>query len=207
MKLNRSFYTRSSVTQIAKELLGKVIYTQFDGVLTGGIITETEAYEGITDKASHAYNDRRTSRTEIMYSEGGLAYVYLCYGVHHLFNFVTNQKGVPHAVLLRSIYPIEGIPAMEKRTNKKFSDKGFSDGPGKLSKALAINTKHTGQDLTAHSIWVEDRGIAIDEADILLTPRIGVDYAGEDATLLYRFLINPLGIKNPSLPSTREGRG
>lgn len=197
MKLDQSFYTRSSVTQIAKELLGKIIYTQFEGILTGGIITETEAYEGITDKASHAYNDRRTDRTEIMYSNGGVAYVYLCYGVHHLFNFVTNQKGVPHAVLLRGIHPTEGIPTMEKRTHKKFSQKGFSDGPGKLSKALDIKTSHTGIDLTADTIWVEDQGISIKQGDILVTPRIGVDYAGKDAFLPYRFLTGLQGIKKP----------
>jgi len=195
MKLDQAFYTRSSVTQIAKELLGKTIYTKFGGILTGGIITETEAYEGITDKASHAFNNRRTKRTEIMYSNGGLAYVYLCYGVHHLFNFVTNQQGIPHAVLLRGIYPIEGIPSMEKRTNKKFSQKGFSDGPGKLSKALAIKTHNTGLNLSGNKIWIEDKGITINKEDIRATPRIGVDYAGEDAALLYRFLIDAIDIK------------
>lgn len=195
MKLNQTFFTRSSVTQIAKDLLGKVIYTNFDGILTGGIITETEAYEGITDKASHAYNDRRTKRTEIMYSTGGLAYVYLCYGVHHLFNFVTNQKGIPHAVLLRGIYPMEGVQTMEKRTNKKLSFNGFTDGPGKLSKALAINTAHMGIDITGDLIWVEDTGFEINEKEIIVTPRIGIDYAEEDAALPYRFLINPQSIK------------
>jgi len=197
MKLDQSFYTRSSVAQIAKDLLGKVIFTRFGGILTGGIITETEAYKGATDKASHAYNNRKTERTEIMYSTGGVAYIYLCYGVHHLFNFVTNQKGIPHAILLRGIYPIEGIPSMEKRTNKKFTQKGFSDGPGKLSKALAIKTHHTGLDLTGNTIWVEDKGISIKEEDIVVTPRIGVDYAGEDTALLYRFLMDPISIKKP----------
>lgn len=204
MKLDQSFYTRSSVTQIARELLGKIIFTQFDGKLTGGIITETEAYEGVTDRASHAYNNRRTDRTEIMYSNGGIAYVYLCYGVHHLFNFVTNQKGVPHAVLLRSIHPIAGLPTMEKRTAKIFSKKGFTDGPGKLSKALAIKTNHTGMDLTGEKIWVEDQGILIKEEDIIASPRIGVDYAGEDATLPYRFLIDVMGIKKPRQGGVRS---
>lgn len=198
MKLDRAFYIRSSVTQIAKELLGKVIYTRFDNQLTGGIITETEAYEGVTDKASHAYNNRRTERTEIMYSTGGVAYVYLCYGVHHLFNFVTNQKGIPHAILLRGIYPIEGIKTMEKRLNKKFPHKGFSNGPGKLSRALGIKTHHTGQDLTGNTIWVEDKDIYIKAKDIIITPRIGVDYAGKAASLPYRFLINSSAIKNPA---------
>jgi len=204
MKLDQAFYSRSSATQIAKELLGKVIFTRFHGKITAGIITETEAYEGITDKASHAFNNRRTDRTEIMYKNGGLAYVYLCYGVHHLFNFVTNQKGIPHAVLLRGIYPTTGIQTMEKRTKKKFSQKGFSDGPGKLSKALAIKTTHTGLDLTGDKIWVEDDGIKINDEDIIVTPRIGVDYAGEDAALPYRFLIKPLSIKNPAT-NIRDG--
>ena len=198
MKLDQSFYKRPDVVQIAKDLIGKVIYTSFDGIITGGIITETEAYEGITDKASHAYNDRRTNRTEIMYGDGGFAYVYLCYGVHHLFNFVTNQQGIPHAVLLRGIYPIEGIPTMEKRINKKASQKGFSDGPGKLSKALAIKTNHTGLDLSGDKIWVEDNGISILKKEIIITPRIGVDYAGEDAALPYRFLIDFMAKKNPA---------
>lgn len=204
MKLDHSFYSRSSVTQIARDLLGKVIFTNIDGKKTGGIITETEAYEGITDKASHTYNDRRTNRTEIMYGSGGFAYVYLCYGVHHLFNFVTNVKGIPHAVLLRGIYPIEGIPLMEQRTKKKFKQKGFTDGPGKLSKALAIKTFHTGLDLMEEIIWVEDQGISIKEEDIIVTPRIGVDYAGEDAKLPYRFLIELNGIKKPAL-NNRDG--
>ena len=198
MKLDQSFYKRPDVVQIAKDLIGKVIYTSFDGIITGGIITETEAYEGITDKASHAYNDRRTNRTEIMYGNGGFAYVYLCYGVHHLFNFVTNQQGIPHAVLLRGIYPFKGIPTMEKRVNKNVSQKGFSDGPGKLSKALAIKTNHTGLDLSGDKIWVEDNGISILKKEIIITPRIGVDYAGEDAALPYRFLIDFMAKKNPA---------
>lgn len=195
MKLDQKFYTRSSVIQIARELLGKVIFTKFGGQITGGIITETEAYEGITDKASHAYNNRRTDRTEIMYNDGGIAYVYLCYGMHHLFNFVTNKKRIPHAVLLRGIYPVVGTQTMEKRTNKKFSKKGFTDGPGKLSKALAIKTTHTGLELTGDKIWVEDEGIVVIDEDIIATPRIGVDYAGKDAALPYRFMITPKSIK------------
>jgi DNA-3-methyladenine glycosylase len=190
MKLDQAFYCRSSVTQIAMELLGKTIYTNFDGKLTGGIITETEAYEGITDKASHAYNNRRTDRTKIMYDNGGFAYVYLCYGMHHLFNFVTNKPGIPHAVLLRGIQPIEGISIMEERTNKKVTHKGFADGPGKCSKALDIKTHHTGVAISGDLIWVEDHAIKIKKKDILVTPRIGVDYAGEDALLPYRYLLN-----------------
>src|ERR1017187_7820728 len=123
MKLKREFYLREDVVQIAKELLGKVLFTNIGGKITAGIITETEAYAGITDKASHAYNNRRTPRTETMYAEGGVAYVYLCYGIHHLFNVVTAQKDTPHAVLIRAIKPIEGIPAILKRRNKTKIDK------------------------------------------------------------------------------------
>ena len=105
MKLKREFYLREDVVQIAKELLGKVLFTNIGGKITAGIITETEAYAGITDRASHAYNNRRTARTEVMYAVGGTSYVYLCYGIHHLFNVVTNKKDIPHAVLIRAIKP------------------------------------------------------------------------------------------------------
>src|SRR5689334_6239605 len=109
MVLPGSFYTRTDVVKIARELLGKVLVTNFDGVHTAGVIVETEAYAGETDKASHAYGGRRTQRTEIMYMHGGAAYVYLCYGIHHLFNVVTNARDTPHAILIRAIEPIEGI--------------------------------------------------------------------------------------------------
>ena len=188
-KLERSFYTRDSVTQIAGELLGKYLYTNFEGGLTGGIITETEAYEGITDKASHAYNNRRTSRTEVMFAAGGVAYVYLCYGVHHLFNIVTNSENIPHAILIRGIYPIEGINIMEKRAGKKFTNKGFSDGPGKVSKVLKIQVGHSGESLLGNKIWLEDKGLKIKKNEIISGSRIGVNYAGKDAKLPYRFMI------------------
>ncbi len=195
MKLTQKFYTRESVTQIAKELIGKVIYTRFNGDITSGIITETEAYAGVTDKASHAYNNRRTIRTEIMYSTGGVAYIYLCYGVHHLFNFVTNQKDVPHAVLLRGINPLNGITFMENRLKKRFSSNGFSDGPGKLSKALGITVDYTGENLEGNRIWVEDHGIRVTDQDISIGPRIGVLYSGEDAFLPYRYLLKKEAIQ------------
>ena len=118
MKLTDSFFLRSNVVNIARDLIGKYIYTIFDEKLTGGIITETEAYNGIVDRASHAFGGRRTDRTEIMYKRGGLAYVYLCYGIHSLFNVVTNKDGIPHAVLIRAIFPIEGVELMRKRRGK-----------------------------------------------------------------------------------------
>ncbi len=207
MKLTQEFYTRESVTQIARELLGKIIFTQINGKLTGGMITETEAYAGVTDKASHAYNNRRTKRTEIMYSKGGVAYIYLCYGVHHLFNFVTNQKDIPHAVLLRGIFPVTGISEMENRTGKKFQISGFSDGPGKLSKALGISIIYSGENLERNRIWVEDHEINILDGDINIGPRIGVFYSGEDAFLPYRYLLKKDAIQKYIEKKSRDEPG
>lgn len=192
MKLERSFYTRSNVVQIAKDLLGKYLYTCWNGKITGGIITETEAYAGITDRASHAYNNRRTQRTGIMYWQGGTAYIYLCYGIHSLFNVVTNVEGIPHAVLIRAIHPTDGIDLMLKRRNKKKSDKTLTRGPGSVSQALDIHYSHTGKDLLGDEIWIEDKEIKIHSKKIIAGPRIGVDYAGEDAKLPYRFRITHL---------------
>jgi len=189
MKLKKNFYLRENVVLISKELLGKYLVTRINGKITAGIITETEAYAGVTDKASHAYNNRRTSRTEIMFAEGGAAYVYLCYGIHHLFNVVTNKKDIPHAVLIRSVKPVEGIPEILKRRHKNKIDKTTSAGPGTVAQALGIHTKHSGVSLLKDQIWIEDRGIIVKEKDIIAGPRIGVDYAGEDAKLPYRFVI------------------
>ncbi len=116
-KLNRDFYQREDVLSISRELLGKILCTNFDGKFTNGMIVETEAYAGETDHASHAYGGRRTNRTETMYSPGGTAYVYLCYGIHHLFNVVTNAEDNPHAILIRAIEPIKGIESMLQRRN------------------------------------------------------------------------------------------
>lgn len=188
-KLPRSFYTRDDVVSISKELLGKFLFTYFNNQLTGGMITETEAYRGQVDKASHAYNGRRTARTEIMYSEGGTAYIYLCYGIHYLFNVVTNEKEIPHAVLIRAIEPVEGIDRMLKRRNKKKADYSLTCGPGALSQALGILTKQTGEDLLGNKIWIEDRGVTIKKSEIISSTRVGVDYAGSHAGWKYRFYI------------------
>ena len=200
MKLQRDFYQQEDVVSIARELLGKVIFSKIDNSVTAGMITETEAYAGAVDRASHAYGNRRTSRTETMFRAGGIAYVYLCYGVHHLFNFVTSKEGVPHAVLLRGIVPLAGIDTMEKRTGKRYRPRNFTDGPGKLTRALGILTNDNGTDLTEERIWVEDLGVVIGNDQVDIGPRIGVDYAGEDAALPYRFLIrSPEDIKKPPL--------
>ena len=188
-KLDESFYARKDVVLIAKELLGKIIVTYFDEQLTAARITETEAYNGPVDKASHAYNNRRTKRTEIMYANGGAAYVYLCYGIHHLFNVVTNVKDVPHAVLIRAAEPIIGIDVMLRRTNKKKLDHTLTSGPGNVSKALGIYTHHTGIDLQSETFFIAADEFKISKNKMVVTPRIGVDYAAEDALLPYRFYI------------------
>jgi DNA-3-methyladenine glycosylase len=188
-KLHKSFYVREEVLQIAQELLGKVLVTNFNNIYTSARIVETEAYAGITDKASHAYNGRRTNRTEIMYAPGGTAYVYLCYGIHHLFNVVTNKMDIPHAILIRAAEPLEGIEAMLFRTKKKKADHTLTKGPGNVSKALGIFTKQSGMNLMGDELFIADDGYAIDKKQITATPRIGVDYAGEDAQLPYRFII------------------
>lgn len=194
--LPRSYYLNKDVVYLAKDLLGKYLVTQFDGNLTSGMIVETEAYAGITDRASHAYGNRRTTRTEIMYSIGGTAYVYLCYGVHSLFNIVTNKEGIPHAILIRGIKPSEGIDIMLKRTGKPSLTKKFGIGPGNVSKALGIHYSLTGLDITKkpppkkdNGIWLEDRAFAIEPEKIVITTRIGVQYSGEDAVRPYRFVL------------------
>jgi len=195
-KLPNDFYRQEDVLKISKELLGKSLITKIDGKLTGGIITETEAYEGITDKASHAYGDRRTKRTEIMYANGGVSYVYLCYGIHHLFNVVTHIKDVPHAVLIRSILPTIGLPFMIERRNKKNYYTGITTGPGTVTQALGISTSHSGIDLNGNTIWISDEGI--ETPNIETGPRIGIAYAQEDALLPYRFQINLKDELHPS---------
>lgn len=190
MKLDRSFYLQPDVVSLARQLLGKVLVSNFNNIVTSGIITETEAYAGAEDRASHAYGNRRTSRTEIMFRQGGTAYVYLCYGMYSLFNVVTNKKDIPHAVLVRAVKPIDGVDTMLKRINKNNPDKILLNGPGKLTKAMGINYKHTGLDLLGRTIWIEDRQIKAEEGFISALPRIGIDYAGEDARLPYRFILN-----------------
>ena len=189
MKLSGGFYQRADVVAVSRDLLGKVLCTRIDGALTEVLITETEAYAGETDRASHAWGGRRTTRTEPMYGPGGIAYVYLCYGIHHLFNVVTNIAGVPHAVLVRAAAPLTGIDRMLERRNRRAADKSLLAGPGCVSQALGIETIMTGTDLQGDSIWIEDRGIAVSARDIVSGPRVGVDYAAEDAKRPYRFLL------------------
>jgi len=167
------------VVAVAKDLLGKILVTTFDGRRTRGGSFEVEAYNGVVDRASHAWSGRRTRRTEVIFGPAGVAYVYLIYGIHHLFNVVTNKRDVPHAVLVRALDPLEGIPVMLERTGKKKLDHTLTRGPGNLSRALGLHTTDTGRSLLVEPIFIADDGYRPRKSEIVATPRIGVDYAGK----------------------------
>ncbi len=188
MVLNEAFYQRSSVTRIARELLGKGLFTRIDGKIAGGRIVETEAYSW-KEQGCHAYRNRMTDRNKIMFGEGGRAYIYLCYGIHHLFNVVTNQAGNAEAVLIRALEPLEGIDEMTRRSATS-KVKGITSGPGKLTRALGIDRSHNGIPLTSKNIWLADLGLTLRKKEIMASPRIGIDYAGADALLPWRFTIS-----------------
>ncbi len=185
-KLDPDFYTRPDTIDVARDLLGKVLCSRIDGILTRAIITETEAYVGVDDRASHAWGGRRTKRTEPMYADGGIAYIYLCYGIHHLFNVVTSSRDDPQAVLVRAGSPLAGIDEMLARRGKDAVDRTLLGGPGSLAKALGITTDLSGCSLLGDRVWIEDHRLGVDS--ISVGPRIGVDYAGTDAARPYRFV-------------------
>jgi DNA-3-methyladenine glycosylase len=200
-KLGIDFYQRNNVLQIAKELLGKILVTKWEGIETSGRIVEVEAYNGVVDKASHAAGGRRTKRNEVMYGEGGVSYVYLCYGIHHLFNVVTNRQETPHAILIRALEPIKGIDVMLERTGKKKLDNTLTKGPGNVSKALGISFRqHSGLSLLSKELFIAEDEFELKKRDIVASPRIGVDYAGEDAKLPYRFFMKG----NPFVSGNRK---
>lgn len=188
-KLTADFYQRKNVLAVSKDLLGKILVSRWEGAETSGRIVEVEAYQGVTDKASHAYGGRRTARNEVMYAGGGVAYVYLCYGIHHLFNVVTNNREVPHAILVRALEPLRGVETMLQRTGKKKADHTLTRGPGNVSKALGIHTGHSRLSLLGKELFIADDGFRYHKAGVASSPRIGVDYAGEDALLPFRFYI------------------
>lgn len=190
-KLPKSFYTRTDVVQISKDLLGKYLVTEFDGQRTVGKIVETEAYRAPDDKACHAHLNRFTKRTQVMFEEGGVAYVYLCYGIHHMFNVVTAKKGMAHAILVRGVEPIENVELMLERRGMDKLKPQLTAGPGVLSKAMGITKDWTGTSLVADdaAIWIADVGKKIEEKDIICSPRVGIDYAEECALWDWRFRI------------------
>ena len=197
VRLPPDFYRDEDVLAVSRRLLGKVLCTSIRGVMTKAVIVETEAYAGVGDRASHAYGGRRTKRTEPMFAPGGIAYVYLCYGIHHLFNVVTGARDTPHAVLVRAGHPLVGVESMLRRRGKAAVDSSLLGGPGSLARALGIRTEMTGTSLSGERIWIENHAIQPAVQDVDVTPRIGVDYAGEDALLPYRFRVDPANLVLP----------
>ncbi|WP_143960993.1 DNA-3-methyladenine glycosylase [Litoribacter populi] len=187
--LPKTFFLENEVTHISKMLLGKVMVSQIGDAITAGRIVETEAYDGNKDKACHAYLNRNTKRTEVMFKEGGRSYVYLCYGIHHLFNIVTHLHNQANAVLIRALEPLEGVEVMKVRRGMQ-KIKMLCNGPGKLAKAMGIH-KHYNDTLlynTESPIWI-GKLESEPEFEIVETTRIGVDYAEEDAALPWRYYI------------------
>jgi DNA-3-methyladenine glycosylase len=189
MKLPESYYLNSNVTEVSRDLLGKYLFTRLDGVVTGGYIVETEAYNGVIDKASHAYGNRLTPRTQTMYMQGGVAYVYLCYGIHEMLNVVTSVEGQPHAILIRAINPTIGLDIMQYRRNMAVIKPTITMGPGSVAKALGISRKINGISLQSDTLWIEDQGLKFTDDEVTAVPRVGIDYAGDDAFLPYRYYV------------------
>jgi DNA-3-methyladenine glycosylase len=189
MKLPELFYHSNDVVSISRNLLGKYLFTCIDGEITGGYIVETEAYNGIIDKASHAYGNRQTPRTKTMFEQGGIAYVYLCYGIHEMFNVVTSTQGQPHAILIRAIQPTDGLDIMQHRRNMPVIKPSITSGPGSVAKALGISRNINAISLQSDTLWIEDKGLIFPDDAIAAVPRVGVDYAGADALLPYRFYV------------------
>lgn len=186
-KLPLSFYQQEDVVELSQLLIGKVLFSYIDNRLTSGMIVETEAYRAPDDRASHAYGMRRTKRNQMMYEAGGYSYVYLCYGIHPLLNVVTNKEGMPHAILIRAIEPVEGISTMLERRNLSKVERRLTAGPGAAARALGITMDHNGLLLTGSRLWIEEGEREIAPEDILASPRVGIDYAKEDALLPWRF--------------------
>ncbi len=188
-KLSADFYLQEDVVKVSRQLLGKYLMSDIGGKRTGGMIVETEAYDGLNDKASHAYGNTRTKRTETMFQRGGVVYVYLCYGIHHLFNVITADKEIPHAVLIRALEPVTGLEVMQARREKEEVRPDLTGGPGSLAQALGITTTLDGISLMENTIWIEDRGQSYNPDQIIASARVGINYAGEDAQLPWRFRV------------------
>jgi len=197
LKLKEDYFLEEDVIKLSRDLIGKVICQRQGDTLIGGIICETEAYKGVTDRASHAYQGRKSARTESMYLSGGHLYVYLCYGIRKMLNVVTNKAGIPEAILIRGIVPLAGkLQMMKNRGKNEFNEADYI-GPGKVSQAMKISMNHDRLSLQGNRIWIEDRKIEVMSHRIVVGPRVGVEYAGKDALLPYRFQY--FDFANPSI--------
>jgi DNA-3-methyladenine glycosylase len=187
-KLPKQFYTGTDTLEIAKQLLGTTLCSNFNGIITKGKIVETEAYCGIEDRGCHAFKGRLTDRTKVMYQPGGVVYVYLCYGIHYLFNVITHIEGMPHAILIRAIEPIAGFEMILERTNRKKIDHTIGAGPGLVSLCMGFKKEHTGISLLSDEIWI-DKGASIPKNKIIDSPRVGMNFEGEYKLIPWRFRI------------------
>ncbi len=194
--LPSEFYQQSSVVEVAQQLLGKYVYTYVEQIWRGGIIVETEAYCGATDRACHAYPDKRTKRTETMYQAGGIAYMYLCYGIHTMFNIVSNVENKADAILIRAIEPTTGIATMLQDRNIKKLERRLTAGPGCLTKALGMTLQMDRVSLQGPHIWISSQcketatlSKTYQKKEVICSPRVGIDYAGKDALLPWRFRV------------------
>ena len=188
-RLTREDYADPRPTRVASFFLGKFLCVQAADGYAEGMIVETEAYGGPKDAASHAFGNRRTARTEIMFAQGGVAYVYFCYGMHRLFNIVTGPQDSPEAVLVRAVRITAGHDLVRKR-RKGVAEKDWASGPGRVCAALGIEMRHNRHDLSGETIWIEDRGVKVPKGQVMAGPRVGVDYAGEWAKVPWRFVWN-----------------
>ena len=188
MKLSREFYTRRDVLEVARDLLGKkLVVPNKSGRRVAGLIVETEAYRGPEDRASHAWNGRRTNRTETMYGLGGIAYVYFVYGMYNQFNVVTNVENIPHAILVRAVEPVEGLDIIRRR-RKGRSEHELTSGPGRLCIALGIDRTLDRADLLGDRVWIEE-GVSVSPRQIARGPRVGIDYAESWIKKPWRFWV------------------
>ena len=185
MKLTPSFYRRPTL-EVAQSLLGKVLVRRLNGKNLAGKIVETEAYTGSEDLACHA-SKGKTPRTAIMFENGGCAYVYMIYGFYFCLNAVTEAEGYPAAVLIRALEPLDQISSMRRLRRNPARDSDIASGPGKLCMAMRIDKRLNGADLTGNTLWIEDRNLDIDGIEV--SPRVGVDYAGDYKDKPWRFFI------------------
>ena len=190
MKLGLDFYQRPDVLQIARELLGKHLYTNINGVITAGRVVETEAYRHEGDHSLALHLQRKRRQAQGLYQPGGHAYIYTVYDRHALFNLTTHDAAHPDAVLIRAVEPLVGIEEMLRRRGLGALVRGLTAGPGVLSQALGISPAFSGTALNGDALWFEDHGEPVADADVLASARVGLAYAGPEAAgLPWRFRV------------------
>jgi DNA-3-methyladenine glycosylase len=188
IKLGKDFYHRSDTIAMAQELLGKMLFTNIDHQLTGGIIVETEAYMGVVDSSCHTYNNRKTKSNATMYQQGGVAYMYICYGIHDMLNIVTGNEGDSQVILIRALEPTVGIEVMKERRGGVPVNR-LSKGPGSLAKALRLTKKFDNYSLMGEEIWIEENDVLLPENKIISSPRIGLNCSEPYLSMPWRFTI------------------